>query len=191
MTKTSTISISKFAYSFVSGENLGKEAIFLPAPVGSCSWRRLICLGVATFTARQKQLQSGSQNLHPLPLKSRLPEEKYHAYYSVFKQWFFLLWLRRNILFMLPLFLLRISGNGGLFRVPANEIYRDPKTRAAIIRVSRLSSLSSTCHKSKIPISIICWQLFTPTRKCRFASAFQPLQDMRAERNRQNKYFRC
>ena len=28
MTKTSTISISKFAYSFVSGENLGKEAIF-------------------------------------------------------------------------------------------------------------------------------------------------------------------
>ena len=91
MTKTSTISISKFAYSFVSGENLGKEAIFLPAPVGSCSWRCLICLGVATFTARQKQLQSRSQNLHPLPLKSRLPEEKYHAYYSLFKQCFFVM----------------------------------------------------------------------------------------------------
>ena len=92
---------------------------------------------------------------------------------------------------MLPLFLLRISGNGGLFRVPANEIYRDPKTRAAIIRVSRLSSLSSSCYKTKIPIFIIWCQLFSPTRKCRFASTFQPLQDMRAERNRQNKYFRC
>ena len=100
--------------------------------------------------------------------------------FSVFRQ----CCLMTNILYT-SLFL----GNGGLFRVPANEIYRDPKTRAAIIRVSRLSSLSSTCHKSKIPISIICWQLFTPTRKCRFASAFQPLQDMRAERNRQNKYF--
>jgi len=44
--------------------------------------------------------------------------------------------------------------NGGLFRVPADQRYRDPKTRAAIFRVSR------------------------------FATAFQPLQDMRAERNR-------
>lgn len=44
--------------------------------------------------------------------------------------------------------------NGGLFRVPSDQRYRDPKTRAAIFRVSR------------------------------FATAFQPLQDMRAERNR-------
>ena len=29
------------------------------------------------------------------------------------------------------------SGNGGLFRVPADQRYRDPKTRAAIFRVSR------------------------------------------------------
>ena len=94
--------------------------------------------------------------------------------------------LMTNILYT-SLFL----GNGGLFRVPANEIYRDPKTRAAIIRVSRLSPLSSTCYKTKIPIFIICCQRFSPTRKCRFASTFQPLQDMRAERNRQNKYFRC
>ena len=96
--------------------------------------------------------------------------------FSVFRQ----CCLMTNILYT-SLFL----GNGGLFRVPANEIYRDPKTRAAIIRVSRFSPLSSTCHKSKIPIFIIWWQLFFPTRKCRFASTFQPLQDMRAERNRQ------
>ena len=31
----------------------------------------------------------------------------------------------------------RCSGNGGLFRVPADQRYRDPKTRAAIFRVSR------------------------------------------------------
>jgi len=57
------------------------------------------------------------------------------------------------ILIISPAFAQQIS-NGGLFRVPADQRYRDPKTRAAIFRVSR------------------------------FATAFQPLQDMRAERNR-------
>jgi len=57
------------------------------------------------------------------------------------------------MLILSPVFAQQIS-NGGLFRVPADERYRDPKTRAAIFKVSR------------------------------FATAFQPLQDMRAERNR-------
>ena len=124
------------------------------------------------------------------PTKGWLPEEKCPRYillcfrqcFSVFRQCCLMTNILKTSLFL---------GNGGLFRVPANEIYRDPKTRAAIIRVSRLSSLSSTCYKTKIPIFIIWCQLFSPTRKCRFASTFQPLQDMRAERNRQNKYFRC
>ena len=36
MTETTTTSISKFASSFLSGKNLGKEANFLPERVGNC-----------------------------------------------------------------------------------------------------------------------------------------------------------